>query len=98
MGKTWVYSYTLALAKELLGLVRSKFSQVPIPGSTLQLNGTDLITQGRDDQGKLKDEMKELLESLTYEKMLEGDANKAESLQRLLKTIPIPMGKAIIIG
>ena len=98
MGKTWVYSYTLALAKELLGLVRSKFSQVPIPGSTHQLNGTDLISQGRDDQGKLKDEMKELLESLTYEKMLEGDANKAESLQRLLKTIPIPMGKAIIIG
>ena len=98
MGKTWVYSYTLGLAKELLGLVRSKFAQVPIPGNTLQLNGTDLISQGRDDQSKLKDEMKELLESLTYEKMLEGDANKAESLQRLLKTIPIPMGKAIIIG
>ena len=39
-----------------------------------------------------------VLESLTYEKMLEGDANKAESLQRLLKTIPIPMGKTIVIG
>ena len=42
--------------------------------------------------------MNNLLESLTYEKMLEGDANKAESLQRLLKTIPIPMGKTIVIG
>lgn len=98
MGRTWVYNYTLGLCKELLGLVRSKFSQVPIPGNTLQLNGTDLVSQGRDDQAKLKEEMNNLLESLTYEKMLEGDANKAESLQRLLKTIPIPMGKTIIIG
>ena len=98
MGRTWVYNYTLGLAKELLGLVRSKFSQVPIPGSSLQLNGTDLISQGRDDQAKMKEEMNNLLESLTYEKMLEGDANRAESLQRILKTVPIPMGKTIIIG
>lgn len=98
MGKTWVYNYTLALAKELLGLVRSKFSQVPIPGNSLQLNGTDLVSQGREDQNNMREQMNNLLESLTYEKMLEGDANKAESLQRLLKTIPIPMGKSIVIG
>ena len=88
----------MALAKELLGLVRSKFSQIPIPGNSLQLNGADLISQGREDQAKLKEELATLLDSLTYEKMLEGDAAKAESLQKLLKTIPIPMGKAIIIG
>lgn len=98
MGYTWIYSYTLALCKELLGLVRSKFSQVPIPGNSLQLNGTDLISQGRDDQGKLKEELNGLLESLTYDKMVEGEATKAENLQRILKTIPIPMGKTIIIG
>ena len=56
------------------------------------------MSQGREDQEKLKEEMNNLLESLTYEKMLEGDANKAESLQRLLKTIPIPIGKSIVIG
>ena len=98
MGRTWVFGFTLGLAKELLGLVRSKFSQVPIPGNSLQLNGDSLVSQGREDQGKLKEEMNTLLDSLTYEKMLEGDANKAESLQRLLKTIPIPIGKSIVIG
>jgi len=98
MGRTWVYNFTLALSKELLGLVRSKFSQVPIPGNELTLNGTDLVSQGREDQTRLKEEMNELLESLTYEKMLEGDANKADSLQRILKNIPMPMGKSIIIG
>ncbi len=98
MGRTWIYQYALALSKELLGLVRSKFSQVPIPGNSLQLNGDNLVSQGREDQQKLKDTIGELLESLTYEKMVEGDANKAESLQRILKTVPIPMGKSIIIG
>ena len=98
MGRQWIYDYTLATCKELLGVVRSKFSSVPIPGGDLQLNGSDLIAQGREDQEKLKTNMKEWLESLTYEKMVEGEAAKAENLQKVLKTIPIPMGKCIIIG
>ncbi len=98
MGKQWIFDYTLATSKELLGIVRSKFSSVPIPGGDLQLNGSDMISQGREDQDKLKSNMKEWLESLTYEKMVEGEATKAENLQKVLKTIPIPMGKCIIIG
>jgi len=98
MGRTWIYNFTFALCKELLGLVRSKFSTVPIPGGDLQLNGTDLVSQGREEQTQLKEQMNNLLESLTYDKMLEGDAAKAENLQKVLKTIPVPMGKCIIIG
>ena len=98
MGRTWVYNYTLGLCKELLGLVRSKFSQVPIPGGDLQLNGSDLISHGREEQAGLKEQMNSLLESLTYDKMLEGEAAKAGNLQTVLKTVPIPMGKCIIIG
>jgi len=98
MGRTWIFQYTLALSKELLGIVRSKFSQIPIPGNNLQLDGATLITQGREDQAKNKEAMINLLESLTYEKMVEGDAAKAENLQRILKTVPIPMGKTIMIG
>ena len=98
MGRQWIYDLTLANSKELLGLVRSKFSTVPIPGGDLQLDGATLVTQGREDKEKLKTSIKEWLESLTYEKMVEGEATKAENLQRVLKTIPIPMGKCIVIG
>jgi hypothetical protein len=98
MGRTWIYGYTSGLCKELLGLVRSKFSQIPIPGGDLQLNGTDLVSQGREEQANLKEQMNSLLESLTYDKMLEGEATKAGNLQTVLKTVPIPMGKCIIIG
>jgi hypothetical protein len=30
--------------------------------------------------------------------MLEGEAAKAENLQKVLKAVPVPMGKCIIIG
>ena len=32
-GKQWIFKYTLALAKEVLGNIRGKYSSIPIPGS-----------------------------------------------------------------
>ena len=68
VGRQWVRQYCLALCKELLGQVRSKFSSVPIPNADLTLNGGELISQGREDQGRLRDQLVELLDSLTYGK------------------------------
>ena len=90
--------YCLALSKETLGLVRSKFSTVPIPGTDLTMNGSDLVSQGREDQEKLKTTLKETLEKMTYQKLLEADNNQSEQMMNILKRIPIPNGKAIIIG
>jgi hypothetical protein len=42
--------------------------------------------------------LKEFLDKLTYEKLLETQANTAESMQKMLKYIAIPHGKAIIFG
>ena len=98
MSRQWIKQYTMALCKETLGLIRSKFSSVPIPGSELQLNGSDLISQAREDRDRLLTSLKETLESLTYQKILEADAQQSESMLTILKRIPIPNGKAIIIG
>ena len=98
VGRQWVRQYTLALAKELLGLIRAKFSSVPIPGGDLQLNGADLISQGREEKENLRTKLAEMLEELTYSKMLEDEAGAADSLTNILKKIPIPNGKAIFIG
>ena len=98
IGRQWVRQYTLAISRELLGLVRSKFGSVPIPGGDLQLNGSDLIAQGRDDKEQLKTKLTEMLEEMTYSKMLEDEASASENLNTILKKIPIPNGKAIIVG
>ena len=98
IGRQWVRQYALALCKELLGMIRSKFSTVPIPGSDLQLNGSDLLSQGREDKTELKTKLTEMLEELTYSKMLEDEAAASENLTRILKGIPVPNGKAIVMG
>lgn len=97
-GRQWIRQYTLALSKELLGLIRSKFSSIPIPNAALTLNGSELISQAREDKDKLITQMKEFLANLTHQKLLEADALAAENLQKQLKYIPMPLGKSIVIG
>lgn len=97
-GRQWIRQYALALSKELLGLIRSKFQTVPIPNADLQLNGDALVTQGREDKEKLTTQMKEFLANLTYQKLMEADAAAAENMNKQLRYIPMPLGKAIQIG
>lgn len=97
-GRQWIRQYTLALARELLGLTRSKFQIIPIPNADLQLNGEALITQARDDKEKLQTQLKEFLDQLTNQKLMESQAAMGEAMQKLLKQAPIPLGHAIIFG
>ena len=79
-------------------MIRSKFSSVPIPGADLTMNGENLVSTGREDQENLKTKLAEMLEELTYSKMLEDEAAASENLTRILQAIPVPNGKAIIMG
>lgn len=96
MGRQWIRQYTLALCMELLGIIRTKIKRIPIPGNDLELNGPELMTQGREDKAKLLDQLRELLGSLTYDKLLEIEAAKAENLNTQLRYLP--MIKPIFIG
>ena len=98
IGRQWVRQYTVALCKELLGLIRSKFSSIPIPNAELQLNGGDLVSAAKDEKDKLVTQLKEMLDTMTYDKLLEQQATKVDNLQKILKAIPIPVGRAITIG
>lgn len=97
-GRQWIRQYTLALCKELLGLIRSKFQNIPIPNADLQLNGEALVSQGREDKDKLTTQMREFLANMTHAKLLENDALAAENLNKQLRYIPMPLGKSVIVG
>ena len=98
MGRQWIRQYTFALSKEVLGLVRSKFSSIPIPNGDLQLNGSDLLSQAQGEKDKLITSLKEMLDSLTYDKLLEIQSSEVTNMQLILKAVPIPLGKCITIG
>lgn len=94
----WIRQMTLAMCKEVLGRVRSKFKSLPIPGAELTLDGDTLLSEAREDQAKLKDQFKEMLESLTYDKIIEREAAKGENLLKTLRLVPMPNGSAIFMG
>lgn len=48
-AKQWLQGWALAELKEMLGMVRSKFSSVPGPNGGLTLNGDMLISEARQD-------------------------------------------------
>ena len=95
IARQWIREFTLAICRETLGLIRSKFSSIPIPGGDVQMNGSDLVSSGREDQEKLRTQLKETLEKLTMAKILENQNNQADQLTNLLKKIPIPNGPII---
>ncbi len=98
IGQQWIRQFTLALSKEQLGLIRSKFGNIPIPGADVSLNGGDLISQGREDQMNLKTQLKEMLDTMTYDKLIEIQSTRAEMMQKQLRFVPVPNGKAILMG
>jgi len=98
IGRQWIRQMTCALAKEILGQVRSKFGSVPIPSGDLQLNGGDLLSQAQSEKEKLITNLKEMLDSMTYDKLLESQAAEVGNMQTILKAVPIPLGKVITIG
>ena len=91
IGKQWIRRFALALSKEMLGQVRSKFGSIPIPGNDVQLNGADLVSAAKEEQTALRDELKELLDELTYGKLIEGDADALENSNSVMAQIPMPI-------
>jgi hypothetical protein len=89
-AKNWIARMTLALATEVLGRTRRKVSRIPIPGSEVELDGSQLVTESREDQEKLMEGLKEKLESLSYSKLQEQQATQAENLMKQLSFLPMP--------
>jgi len=89
IGKQWIRRFALALTKETLGQVRSKFGSIPIPGETVNLNGTELLSQAKDEQDKLREELKTNLDEMTYAKIAEQESALMKSVNDSSKLVPL---------
>lgn len=91
MGKQWIRRYALALSKEQLGLVRSKLDAIPIPGDKVTLNGPQLIDQAVNEMDKLRTELREYLDQVTYVALSEQRAELVDNAERINQKIPKPV-------
>jgi len=60
-AQQWLYDYSLAVCKLMLGEARSKFGSIAGPGSAITLNGTALQAAGKEEVEKLEKEINEMV-------------------------------------
>ena len=89
MGRAWIFKYGTALAKEMLGFVRGKYSSVPIPNGEVTLNGSDLISQGQTEKGELITQLREFLDKLTKENMMTRQNAESTQMHEMLSKVPL---------
>ena len=89
IGKQWIRRFALSLSKETLGLTRSKFATIPIPGESVTLNGEQLASQAREEQSNLREELKTILDEMTYGQLMSSDAQLIEDANKIQQKIPL---------
>lgn len=88
-GRQWIYEYVLALASELLGLIRGKYTQVPVPGAEVTLNAADLISKGKDQQVALRERLRGDLADMSRQAQLERKQSENQSISSTLNEVPM---------
>ena len=90
-GRYWIFEYTLALAKELLGYVRGKYQQVPIPGAEVSLNQGDLISAATTEKAALIEKLRNDLDENSRKLQLQRKAEEADAMGKTLDQVPLPI-------
>ena len=90
VGKQWIWKYTLALSKELLGAIREKYGSIPIPEGEVSLDGAALRAEAQNDKDRLYEQLRQNLEELSRPKQMEYKMQEAENVQKMLNKIPMP--------
>jgi hypothetical protein len=88
MSRTWIFRYTLVLAKELLGIIRSKFAEIPYPDGEIKLDGEILRREAADEKEALIKELRETLEETGMQAQMKKQMENAEAMNKIFKNIP----------
>jgi hypothetical protein len=91
IGRQWIYEYTLALCKEILGYIRGKYTQVPIPNAEVTLNQADLLASASTDKAALIERLRAYFDETSRTKLLEARSLEADYRQKEMSQVPLPI-------
>jgi len=91
IGRQWIFEYALSIVKEILGYVRGKYSQIPIPNAEVTLNQSDLISAATSEKQALIERLRTYFGETSRQSLLERKALEAEALQKELRNVPWPI-------
>ncbi len=91
MGKQWIRNYALALCKEMLGQIRGKFQTVPIPGESVTLNYSSLLSEAQKEKDDLRQGLTDMLKEIEYTELSKKDQEKVTAAEETLRRSPLPI-------
>ena len=91
VGRSWIFEYTLAIAKEMLGYVRGKYETVPIPNAEITLNQADLLSAAREEKEALLTSLRAFFDETSREKLLERRTMESDFVMKELDRVPRPI-------
>lgn len=91
MGKQWIRNYALALCKEMLGQIRGKFQTVPIPGESVTLNYSSLLSEAQKEKDDLRQKLTDMLKEIEYPELAKKDQEKVVAAEETLRRSPLPI-------
>ena len=91
MGKQWIRNYALALCKEMLGQIRGKFQTVPIPGESVTLNYSSLLSEAQKEKDDLRQGLTDMLKEIEYTELAKKDQEKGSAAEETLRRSPLPI-------
>jgi hypothetical protein len=89
IGRQWIFEYGLSIVKEMLGYVRGKYTTIPIPGSEVTLNQSDLITSATADKNLLIDRLRSYFDTTSRKTLLANKEAEAQSQMNILADVPM---------
>lgn len=88
IGRQWIFEYTLALCKEILGYVRGKYSTIPIPNADITLNQSDLLTAATNEKTSLLEKLRSYFDETSRSALLARRAEEKENMDKELDGVP----------
>ena len=88
IGRQWIFEMTLAIAKEMLGYIRGKYSTIPIPNADVTLNQSDLLSSATADRAALIERLRAYFDETSRDKLLERRSQEGDYLEKELNKVP----------
>lgn len=88
IGRQWIFEYSLAISKEILGYIRGKYSTIPIPDAEVTLNQSDLLSAATAEKNALVERLRSYFDETSRDKLLERRKNEGDYLRDELNNVP----------
>jgi len=89
IGRQWIFEYTLALCKEMLGYVRGKYSTVPIPDQNMTLNQSDLLSAATAEKQALIERIRLYFDETSRKSLLERRSQESDFRKQEINNVPM---------